>query len=46
MQSGAGVKVLKTLERLEGVAPLYSAWVHLVVSVPLRSMVTIDMSKK
>lgn len=26
MQSGARVKVLKTLERIKGVAPLYSAW--------------------
>ena len=26
MQSGARIKVLKTLERMKGVAPLYSAW--------------------
>lgn len=26
MQSGARVKVLKTLERMKRVAPLYSAW--------------------
>jgi hypothetical protein len=26
MQSGARVKVLKTLELMKGVAPLYSAW--------------------
>ena len=26
MQSGARVKVLKTQERMKGVAPLYSAW--------------------